>query len=239
MLSILPLNIPLYHKTTKHICGCSFKFLVPQCLFIFLLHLSVKKLSQVFVLGHFMCYILYTEHCVLFVYSLRWSISGHAGTTESFSPHISQQLHAIWGWGRRLNRRPFLLLTSPRVFGIECSTFQKSTGQHSSPVPVGGNAGLPRCSVFLVSRLLSRLFLLENLCFQSSWPVVRRWGWKTPQDGDGYLHLSYFLVSPVTPVCVAAAKKNPQTKPVLHHIYLIGCLRNSEAPLTFPTAWFG
>lgn len=190
---------------------------------IFTFNLSVNKLPQVFVWGHFMCYILFTERCVLFVYSLRWSISGHRGATESFSLHICSDLTPSGGGagGGEWTNNPFLLLTSPRVFGIQCSTFRQSTGQHSSPVPAGGNAALPRCSVSLVSKLLcwqccesvwphhvifflvsvhARFFLLENLCFQSPRPVARRRGWKASRDGDGCLHL--FSVSLITPVCV-------------------------------------
>lgn len=84
MLSVLPLNMALYHKTTKRIIQV-------VLLLFFTLNLSVNKLSQVFVWGHFLC--LYGALCSLCVF------------TEV--KHL---------WSRWRDQHPFLLLTSPRVF---------------------------------------------------------------------------------------------------------------------------
>lgn len=118
----------------------------------------------------------------------------------------------------------------------------KSTGQHSSPVPAGGNAAfatllrvsrlkaavlttlrkkfMPRLVIFfLFASVHAHFFLLENLCFQSSWPVDGGRSWKTSQDGDGCLRLSCFSVSLITPVCGCSKKTTKQANPVLHRIY--------------------
>lgn len=157
---------------------------------------------------------------------------------------IVVQLHTIWG----LNQHLFLLLTSPRVFGIWCSTFQKSTGPHSSPVPAGGNVA----TLFRVSRLKAAVLtvLPKSVC-PASWffSCIRPCSFFPPWElmfpvivaGCQALRLKHvtgwwWLSTPVLGItdhaCVWLLPKKPT-------VYFMGCLRNSEAPLTFSTAWFG